>query len=97
MARICELSGKKPLSGHSVSHSEIKTKRRFLPNLQNMRFFSEALGGFISLRVSVRAAKGVEKKGGIDAWLLGKGNSKLTPQGKAAKAKIAAATARKGV
>ena len=91
MSRICELSGKKALFGHNVSHSERKTKRQFLPNLQVMSFFSDTLKKSVPLKVSTRAAKSVENKGGIDAYLLSKGNSKLTPEALALKGKIIAA------
>ena len=95
MSRICELSGKKALSGHNVSHSEVKTKRQFLPNLQIVSFFSDALGKFVSLKVSARAAKSVENKGGIDAYLASKGGSKLTAEARALKTKILAAAGKK--
>jgi len=95
MSRICEISGKKAQSGHNVSHSEIKTKRRFLPNLQEVSFFSDTLKRSVGMKVCARGAKSVEKKGGIDAYLLSKGSSKLTPEARALKAKIQAASSKK--
>ncbi len=88
MSRVCEITKKKPMSGHNVSHSEIKTKRRFLPNLQVVSFLSEILGTKISMRVSSRGLKTVETNGGIDAYLLNTGNAKLTDEAKKIKARI---------
>jgi len=66
MARVCQVTGKKPMVGCNVSHAHNKTKRRFLPNLQNRRFWSEAESRWISLRVSNAALRTIDKKG-IDA------------------------------
>lgn len=88
MSRVCEITKKKPMSGHNVSHSEIKTKRRFLPNLQVVSFLSEILGAKISMRVSSRGLKTVETNGGIDAYLLNTCNSKLTDEAKKLKFRI---------
>jgi large subunit ribosomal protein L28 len=76
------------MSGHNVSHSEIKTHRRFLPNLQATSFLSEILGTSISMRVSSRGIKTVERHGGLDAYLLDTGNSKLSPEARKLKARI---------
>lgn len=70
MSRRCELTGKGVLVGHRVSHSNIKTKHRFLPNLQSVSFASEALGHSVSLRVSTQALRSVDHNGGLDAYLL---------------------------
>jgi large subunit ribosomal protein L28 len=70
MSRRCELTGKGPLVGHRVSHSNIKTKRRFLPNLFNVTMISDALGRSVKLRVSANAIKSVDHRGGLDAYLL---------------------------
>jgi len=70
MSRRCELTGKGPLVGHTVSHSNIKTKRRFLPNLVNVTMMSDALGRSVRLRVSANALKSVDHRGGLDAFLL---------------------------
>ena len=69
MSRVCEISGKNVMSGNNVSHAKNKTKRKFLPNLQNVKFFSKSLDKFISMKVSVRALKSVEKNGGLDDYL----------------------------
>lgn len=63
MARVCQITGKKPLTGHSVSHSNIKTKRRFLPNLQTKRFFFAEEDRWITLKVSAEAIRTINKNG----------------------------------
>ena len=70
MSRRCELTGKGAQVGHKVSHSNIKTKRRFLPNLLNVTLMSDALGRSVRLRVSANALKSVDHRGGIDAFLI---------------------------
>jgi large subunit ribosomal protein L28 len=69
MSRRCELTGKGPLTGHKVSHSNRKTKRRFLPNLCNVTLTSDALGRSVRLRISANALKSVDHRGGLDAFL----------------------------
>ena len=68
MARVCEVTGKKPMTGHHVSHANNKTKRRFLPNLQRRRFWVEGENRWISLRLSNVALRTIDKNG-IDAVL----------------------------
>ncbi|HMN21080.1 MAG TPA: 50S ribosomal protein L28 [Ottowia sp.] len=63
MARVCEVTGKKPQVGHKVSHSNIKTKRRFLPNLQYRRFWVESENRWVRLRVSNAALRLIDKNG----------------------------------
>ncbi|MCM5528126.1 MAG: 50S ribosomal protein L28 [Chitinophagaceae bacterium] len=63
MARVCQVTGKKPISGHHVSHSNIKTKRRFLPNLQTKRFFLAEEDKWITLKVSSEAIRTINKNG----------------------------------
>ncbi|MAY90703.1 MAG: 50S ribosomal protein L28 [Rickettsiales bacterium] len=70
MSKKCAITKKKPLSGNNVSKAINKTKRKFLPNLQNISFFSEKLGKKIKLKVSVRGIKSVEHNGGIDNYIL---------------------------
>jgi large subunit ribosomal protein L28 len=70
MSRRCELTAKGPQVGHKVSHSNIKTKRRFLPNLCNVTFISDTLGRNVRLRVSTNAIKSVDHRGGLDAFLI---------------------------
>ncbi len=70
MSRICELTGKGRQVGHNVSHANNKTKRTFLPNLQNVTLMSDTLGRSIRLRVSTHGLRSVEHVGGLDNWLL---------------------------
>jgi len=70
MARICELTGKGRQVGHNVSHANNKTKRTFLPNLQNVTLISDKLGKGVKLRVSTHGLRSVEHVGGLDNWLL---------------------------
>jgi large subunit ribosomal protein L28 len=69
MSRVCELTGTGPMVGHNVSHSNIKTKRRFMPNLVNVTLHSEALEQKFSMRVAAKALRTVDKLGGLDAYL----------------------------
>jgi large subunit ribosomal protein L28 len=80
MSWRCDLTGKKPLVGHKVSHSNIKTKRRFLPNLRNVTLISDTLGRRIRLRVSANALKTVDHRGGLDAFLLKAKDDELAPR-----------------
>jgi large subunit ribosomal protein L28 len=70
MSRRCDLTGKTAQVGHKVSHSNIKTKRRFLPNLLNVTLISDALGRSVRLRVSANALRTVDHRGGLDAFLI---------------------------
>jgi large subunit ribosomal protein L28 len=70
MSRICELTGKGRQVGHNVSHANNKTKRTFLPNLQNVTLLSDALGQSVKLRVSTHGLRSVEHVGGLDNWLV---------------------------
>ena len=70
MSRRCELTGVGPMVGHNVSHSNVKTKRRFLPALSPVTLQSEALGQNFSLRITNAALRTVDFKGGLDAFLL---------------------------
>ncbi len=63
MARVCQVTGKVPMTGNYVSHSNIKTKRRFLPNLQTKRFFLAEEGKWVSLKVSAEAIRTINKNG----------------------------------
>jgi len=81
MAKRCQLTGKAPMFGHNVSHSNRRTNRRFDPNLQKTTLFSEALKRKVSLRVSTRALRTVSLKGGLDAFLLNTTDAKLAEDG----------------
>lgn len=63
MARVCEVTGKKPIGGHKVSHSNIKTKRRFLPNLKTKRFFFAEEDRWVTIKVSTEALRTINKNG----------------------------------
>jgi large subunit ribosomal protein L28 len=80
MSRRCELTGKGPMVGHKVSHSNIKTKRRFLPNLLNVTMISDALGRSVRLRVSANALRSVDHRGGLDAFLIKARDTGLSPR-----------------
>ena len=94
MARRCTITGKGVQVGHHVSHANNKTKRRFLPNLQEASILSDALGR-VRLRVSTAAIRTIEKKGGIDPFLRDTPVRKLSPEIRRLKRRIAAAAARK--
>lgn len=79
MSRRCDLTGKAVLVGHKVSHSNRKTKRRFLPNLCNVTFRSEVLNRSVRLRVSANALKTVDHRGGLDAFLVKASAEELSP------------------
>ncbi len=80
MSWRCDLTGKKPLVGHKVSHSNIKTLRRFMPNLRNVTLISDTLGRKVRVRVSANALKSVDHRGGLDAFLLKSNNEDLAPK-----------------
>ena len=63
MARVCQVTGKKPIGGHSVSHSNIKTKRRFLPNLQTKRFYFAEEDRWVTIKLSTEALRTINKNG----------------------------------
>ena len=78
MTRRCELTGKLPLAGQNKSHSEMKTKRKFRPNLCNVTLMSDALGRSFKLRVSAHGLKTVEHRGGLDAYLMKQSDADLS-------------------
>ena len=78
MSRVCELSGKKVITGNNVSKANNRTKRRFLPNLQKSSMHSSILGKTLQFRVAASTIRTVEKKGGLDEFLLNSSNSHLT-------------------
>ena len=88
MARRCELTGKGPQVGHKVSHSNRKTKRRFLPNLCNVTLISDALGRSVRLRVSANALKTVDRRGGLDAFLAKAKETELGPRARELKRQV---------
>ena len=88
MSRRCELTGKSVLVGHKVSHSNIKTKRRFLPNLCKVTLQSDVLGQRVRLRISTNALKTVDHRGGLDAFLIKASADDLSPKAVALKRAI---------
>lgn len=94
MARRCQISGKGVLTGNNVSHANNKTRRRFLPNLQQTSMLSETLGQSVRLRLTPHAIRTIESKGGLDAYLMGRTNSKLTDEGRRLKRRIVKAAAK---
>src|SRR5947209_8052121 len=89
MSRVCELTGKGRQVGHNVSHANNKTKRTFLPNLQNVTLISDALGTSVKLRVSTHGLRSVEHVGGLDNWVLKTSDDKLSPKVRKLKREIA--------
>ena len=88
MSKKCELTGKAPLKGHKVSHSNNKVKRKFFPNLKKVKFKSEMLKRNITLSVSNSALRTVDYKGGLDFYLKTVKSYKLSPKAKKLKNKI---------
>lgn len=80
MSRRCELTGKGVLTGNNVSHSNIKTRRRFLPNLNRVTLMSDGLGRSFRFRVSAHALRTVDHRGGLDAFLLKARDAELSPR-----------------
>jgi large subunit ribosomal protein L28 len=93
MSRRCELTGVGPMVGHNVSHSNIKTKRRFLPSLRETALQSEALGQSYRLRVTNAALRTLDFKGGLDAFLLKAADEDLSPRALRIKRQLKAKTA----
>jgi len=95
MARRCDLTGKETQFGHNVAHSNVKTNRRFAPNLQKVTLHSDALRGPVRLRVSTRALRSVQHNGGLDRFLMTTADAKLAEPGLRLKRKVRKALAGK--
>jgi large subunit ribosomal protein L28 len=93
MAKRCEITGKGVMTGNNVSHANNKTRRRFLPNLQQTTWQSEALGRAVRLRIATSTIRSIEKHGGLDAFLKQARNSELGDTGRALKREIESITA----
>jgi len=89
MSRICELTGKTRLVGNNVSHAKNRTKKTFLPNLQNVTLLSDTLGKGVKLRVSTHGLRSVEHVGGLDNWLIKTADDKLSLRARRIKKDIA--------
>lgn len=92
MSRRCELTGKGPMSGNNVSHANNKTRRRFLPNLQDVTLQSDTLGRSFKFRVSSAALRTVDHRGGLDAFMARAKDDELSPGALKVKKEIAKAT-----
>ena len=88
MARVCELSGKKVMTGNNVSHANNKTKRKFLPNLNKVSLVSEKLDLTVRFKISANALRSVEHAGGLDNFLLKSKDNNLSPKAKRLKNKL---------
>ena len=93
MAKRCQITGKGVMSGNNVSHAKNRTRRRFLPNLQQTSMESEILGRTVSLRVTTSAIRTVEKHGGLDSFLMQARNAELADEARALKREMMAANA----
>lgn len=93
MSRRCELTGKGPMSGNNVSHAKNRTRRRFLPNLNDVTLQSEILGRGIKLRISAAALRTVDHRGGLDAFMSKSKDDELSVSALKVKKEIAKATA----
>lgn len=91
MAKRCAITGKGVMSGNNVSHAHNKTRRRFLPNLQVVSIWSEALGESVRLRLSVSAIRTIEHNGGLDAYLSSIASTKLPDEARKLKKRIESA------
>ena len=95
MSRRCQMTGKGVLSGNNVSHANNKTRRRYLPNLQESALLSDALGHAVYMRLSTRAIRTVEHNGGIDAFLMATPNRRLPPEALSLKRRVLRAREKK--
>lgn len=93
MSRVCELTGKGPMSGNKISHANNKTRRRFLPNLNQVTLISDVLGRSFQLRISAAAIRTVDHRGGLDAFLAKAKDDELSTDARAIKKEIAKAQA----
>lgn len=93
MSRVCEFTGKRPMSGHNVSHANNKTKRRFEPNLCNVTLESDKLSRRFKFRITAHALRSVDHVGGLDAFLLKAKDDVLSDKARKLKREIAAASA----
>lgn len=91
MSRVCELTGKGPMTGNNVSHAHNKTRRRFLPNLNEVSLFSETTGKTYPLRISVHGLRSVDHCGGLDAYLAKAKDAALSDRALRIKREIAEA------
>ncbi|PXW72822.1 LSU ribosomal protein L28P [Loktanella sp. PT4BL] len=93
MSRRCELTGKGPMSGNNVSHAKNRTRRRFLPNLQDVTLMSDVLGRSFKLKISNAALRTVDHRGGLDAFMAKAKDAELSAEALKIKKEIVKATA----
>ena len=93
MSRVCELTGKGPMSGNNISHANNKTSRRFLPNLNEVTLISDVLGQSFKFRVTAAALRSVDHRGGLDAYLAKAKDDELSANALKIKKEIAKAQA----
>jgi large subunit ribosomal protein L28 len=91
MSRVCELTGKGPMSGNTVSHANNKSRRRFLPNLNEVTLISDSLGKSFQLRISAAALRTVDHRGGLDAFLAKSKDDELSTNALKIKREVAKA------
>ena len=97
MSKKCLITGKGVQTGNNVSHSNRKTRRRFMPNLQEVAIYSEILEAPVTLRITNNGLRTIEKNGGLDLYLLNTPVSKLPAEAKILRNRIAGAKAAKGL
>ncbi len=95
MSRRCEMTGKGVLTGNNVSHANNKTRRRYLPNLQETAVLSDVLGTSVRIRVTTHGLRTIEHNGGLDAFLLTTPNRRLPEEAQSLKRRIQRAQAKK--
>ena len=95
MSRRCEMTGKGVLTGNNVSHANNKSRRRYLPNLQDTSVLSDVLGTSVRIRVTTHGLRTIEHNGGLDAFLLGTPNRRLPEEAQSLKRRIQRAQAKK--
>ncbi len=93
MSRVCELTGKGPMSGNTISHANNKSRRRFLPNLNEVTMMSDVLGRSFNLRVSAAGIRSVDHRGGLDGYLAKAKDDELSVNAQKIKKEIAKAQA----
>ena len=93
MSRVCELTGKGPMSGNTISHANNKSRRRFLPNLNEVTMISDVLGQSFKFRVTAAALRSVDHRGGLDAYLAKAKDDELSANALKVKKEIAKAQA----
>ena len=93
MARRCDVTGKGVMAGNNVSHANNRNRRRFLPNVQRTSMLSDALGREVTLKVATSTIRTIEKNGGLDSYLLGTSDTKLTDEARRLKRQIRKASA----